>query len=69
MLMHCANNTMAAVFSRIPAFEEAESFIEVMNPWTYAGIFLCSAAFVASTIIVLAGIPPKEGNLGGCDKA
>ena len=69
MLMHCANNTMAAVFSRIPAFEEAESFIEVMNPWTYAGIFLCSAAFLASTIIVLTGIPHKEGNLGGCDKA
>ncbi len=69
MLMHCANNTMAAVFSRIPAFEEAESFIEVMNPWTYAGIFICCAAFVVSTVIVLAGIPHKEGNLGGCDRA
>lgn len=69
MLMHCANNTMAAVFSRIPAFEEAKSFIDVMNPWTYAGIFVCSAAFVVAAIIVFAGIPHKEGNLGGCDKA
>ena len=68
MLMHCANNTLAAIFSRIPAFEEAESFIEVMNPWTYAGIFICSAAFVVSAIIVISGIPHKEGNLGGCDK-
>ena len=68
MLMHCANNTMAAVFSRIPAFEEAESFIQVMNPWTYAGIFLCCAAFLASAVIVITGIPHKEGNLGGCDK-
>ena len=68
MLMHCANNTMAAIFSRIPAFEEAESFIEVMNPWTYAGIFICSAAFVVSAIIVISVIPHKEGNLGGCDK-
>ena len=68
MLMHCANNTMAAIFSRIPAFEEAESFIEVMNPWTYAGIFICSAAFVVSAIIVISGVPHKEGNLGGCDK-
>ena len=68
MLMHCANNTMAAIFSRIPAFEEAESFIEVMNPWTYTGIFICSAAFVVSAIIVISGIPHKEGNLGGCDK-
>ena len=69
MLMHCANNTMAAVFSRIPALEEAKSFIDVMNPWTYAGIFICSAAFVVAAIIVFAGIPQKEGNLGGCDKA
>ena len=68
MLMHCANNTMAAVFSRIPALEEAKSFIDVMNPWTYAGIFICSAAFVVAAIIVFAGIPHKEGNLGGCDK-
>ena len=69
MLMHCANNTMAAVFSRIPALEEAKSFIDVMNPWTYAGIFICSAAFVVAAITVFAGIPHKEGNLGGCDKA
>lgn len=69
MLMHCANNTMAAVFSRIPALEEAKSFIDVINPWTYAGIFICSAAFVVAAIIVFAGIPHKEGNLGGCDKA
>lgn len=69
MLMHCANNTMAAVFSRIPALEEAKSFIDVINPWTYAGIFICSAAFVVAAIIVFAGIPHKEGNPGGCDKA
>ena len=69
MLMHCVNNTMAAIFSRIPAFEEAESFMEVMNPWTYAGIFICCAAFLASAVIVITGIPQKEGNLGGCDKA
>ena len=69
MLMHCANNTMAAIFSRIPAFEEAESFIQVMNPWTYAGIFICCVAFVVSAMIVISGIPQKEGNLGGCDKA
>ena len=69
MLMHCANNTMAAIFSRIPAFEEAETFIDVMNPWTYAGIFICCVAFLVSAIIVISGIPQKEENLGGCDKA
>ena len=69
MLMHCANNTMAAIFSRIPAFEEAETFIDVMNPWTYAGIFICCVTFLVSAIIVISGIPQKEDNLGGCDKA
>ena len=69
MLMHCANNTLAAIFSRIPAFEEAETFIDVMNPWTYAGIFICCVTFLVSAIIVISGIPQKEENLGGCDKA
>ena len=69
MLMHCANNTMAAIFSRIPAFEEAETFIDVMNPWTYAGIFICCVTFLVSAIIVISGIPQKEENLAGCDKA
>jgi membrane protease YdiL (CAAX protease family) len=56
MLMHCVNNTMAAIFSRIPAFQDAESFIDIMNPWTYAGICLCCVAFIAATIVVLMGI-------------
>ena len=56
MLMHCVNNTMAAIFSRIPAFQDAESFIDVMKPWTYAGIYICSMAFIIATIIVLMGI-------------
>jgi hypothetical protein len=48
------NNTLAAIFSRIPAFQDAESFIDVMRPWTYAGIYLCSIVFVAATIVLLA---------------
>ena len=62
MLMHCANNTMAAIFSRIPAFQDTESFIDVMNPWAYTGICLCSLAFIAATIIVLMGIRPTSTN-------
>ena len=56
MLMHCVNNTLAAILSRIPAFKDAESIIDVMNPWTYAGICLCCLAFIAATIVVLMGI-------------
>jgi membrane protease YdiL (CAAX protease family) len=60
MLMHCANNTLAAIFSRIPAFQDTESFIDVMNPWTYAGICLCCLAFIAATIVVLMGIKTND---------
>jgi membrane protease YdiL (CAAX protease family) len=60
MLMHCVNNTMAAIFSNIPAFKEAESFIDIMSPWAYAGICLCCVAFLAATIVVLMNIPSNE---------
>lgn len=62
MLMHCVNNTMAAIFSRIPDFRDAEAFIDVMNPWTYAGICLCSVAFIAATIVILMGIRPASAS-------
>lgn len=62
MLMHCVNNTMAAIFSRIPDFRDAEAFIDVMNPWTYAGICLCSVAFIAATIVILMGICPASAS-------
>ena len=55
MLMHCVNNTMAALISRIPALEEANSFVDILSPWTYAGLFICSAAFLWATIVVLMG--------------
>ena len=61
MLMHCVNNTLAAVAGRIPQFKDAESFLDVMNPWAYAGVFVCCAAFVAATVVVLMGISsPKN---------
>ena len=55
MLMHCVNNTMAALMSRIPALENADSFVDILSPWTYAGLFICSAAFLWATIVVLMG--------------
>ena len=60
MLMHCANNTMAALLSRVPQFEDAESFIDIMNPWSYAGICVCCVAFLAATVVVLMNIPKPE---------
>ena len=69
MLMHCVNNTMAVVFSRIPSLEEAEGFTEVLSPLAYAGIFVACVAFVAATCVVLRNIPfSKEGARSNCDE-
>ena len=69
MLMHCVNNTMAVVFSKIPSLEEAEGFMDVMSPWAYAGIFMACVAFVAATCVVLRNIPfLREGARSNCDE-
>ena len=69
MLMHCVNNTMAVVFSKIPSLAEADSFKDVMNPWTYAGIIIASIAFTAGAVVVLRNIPlGKEGARSNCDE-
>lgn len=53
MLMHCVNNTMAVVLSKIPILKEAETFMDVMNPWAYAGAYICLAVALASAIVIL----------------
>ncbi len=69
MLMHCVNNTMAVIFSKIPSLAEADSFKEVMNPWTYAGIIIACIAFTASTFVILRNIPlAKEEARSNCDE-
>ena len=69
MLMHCVNNTVAVIFSKIPSFEEAETFADVLSPWAYAGIFIACIAFLASTIVVLRNIAfSKEGARSNCDE-
>ena len=39
MLMHCANNSLAVIISKIPAFKDADTFMDIMNPWAYAGVY------------------------------
>ena len=69
MLMHCVNNTMAVVFSKIPSLEEMESFTEVLSPWAYAGIFAACVAFTAAACVVLKNIPfAKEDSRSNCDE-
>ena len=60
MLMHCVNNTFAVIFSKIPAFAEAECFLDVMRPWTYVCIFIACAAFTWGAIVTLRSIPLRN---------
>ena len=69
MLMHCVNNTMAVIFSKIPSLAEADSFTEVLSPWAYACIIAACVCFVAATCVVLRNIPfKKEGARSNCDE-
>ena len=68
MLMHCANNSLAVIISKIPAFKDADTFMDIMNPWAYAGVYIAFILILACGIIIFQAIPRKEGNLGGCDK-
>lgn len=69
MLMHCVNNTMAVVFSKLPSLAEAENFTEVLSPWAYAGIFIACTAFIAAAFVVLRNIPfSKEDARSNCDE-
>jgi membrane protease YdiL (CAAX protease family) len=67
MLMHCVNNTLSVIVSRIPAFEDVEFFAEVMSPWAYVTVIVAFAVVLASGLVIMKTIPLKEGNLGGCD--
>ena len=56
MLMHCVNNTFAALMSRIPSLEDAETFMDVMSPWAYACIYVACVLIVCSALIILRNI-------------
>ena len=67
MLMHCVNNTLSVIVSRIPAFEDVEFFADVMSPWAYVTVLIAFAVVLASGLVIMRSIPLKEGNLAGCD--
>ena len=60
ILMHCVNNTFAALMTRIPSLSDAESFMDVMSPWAYVCIFVACILIVGCTIIILRGIKSDE---------
>lgn len=66
MLMHFVNNTMAFIVSLIPSLKDAEYFYDVLSPWAYGGIYAMAVTALVFGIILIKGIPQKEGDLGGC---
>lgn len=75
MLMHCVNNTFSVLMSRIPALEEADTFMDVMSPWAYAGVFIALLAFLAAALVTLKAVPAPAADresdrpdMGNCDE-
>ncbi len=56
MLMHCVNNTFAALMTRIPSLAEAETFMDIMSPWAYVCIFVACLAIIGSSLVLVRGI-------------
>lgn len=56
MLMHCVNNTFAALMTRIPSLAEAETFMDIMSPWAYACVFVACVLIIFSSLILVHGI-------------
>ena len=52
MLMHCTNNTFAAVLARVPEFKDADTFMDVLSPGAYWAIYMACVVIVACTIII-----------------
>lgn len=68
MLMHCVNNTFSTIFSRIPEFREADTFMDILSPWKYAATFVLCILVLASAIVIIRAIPTKDDRMGNCDK-
>ena len=68
MLMHCVNNTFSLLLSKIPGLEDIESFMDILSPWAYAGIYVACILMLASAVILITGIPVKDTKMGGCDE-
>ena len=67
MLMHCVNNTLSVIVSRIPGLEDVEFFSQIMSPWAYVIVIAAFAVVLASGLVIMRSIPLKDGNLGGCN--
>ena len=60
MLMHMVNNVIALILLQIPQCKEADSMMDLMSPWGYAGAYIAlTVAFVAA-LIVFHNLPKRQ---------
>ena len=52
MLMHCANNTLSVFLSKIPQFQDAETFMDVLSPWAYWSVYAACVVTVCCALVV-----------------
>lgn len=65
MLMHCVNNTLSVIVSRIPGLEDAEFFADIMSPWAYVSVVVLFAIALACGIAAISTLesPFKQESL------
>lgn len=68
MLMHCVNNTLATLVSRIPGVEDAGSFMDIMSPWAYWLEFVACLCIIVAAVAAISGIGIKDGERSNCDR-
>ncbi|MBQ0077211.1 MAG: CPBP family intramembrane metalloprotease [Bacteroidales bacterium] len=54
MIMHCVNNTLSLILSRIPGFEDAEGWMDIMPAGWYWAAFAAAAVLLAACICYFA---------------
>ena len=65
MLMHCANNTFSVIITRMDAFQDADTWLDVLSPMEYFAGFVAAGLVIAGLVVLLRRIPQErpEGNL------
>lgn len=53
MLMHCANNTFAALIGQNDKFREMTSYSEIMEPWQYVTLVIAGLFITVVFILIL----------------
>ena len=66
MLMHCVNNTVAVILSRIDAIQEAENWTEILSPRSYWILFAALALLLVLIVREFSRIP-LQSPAGNCD--